>query len=51
MPEGNVVIKKPSFQAQLHTMGDNPRMFQDHPLKSVGEVVFTRICYICISNI
>jgi len=25
-------------------MGDNPRRFQDHPLKTVGGVVFTRIC-------
>ena len=28
---------------------DNPRNFQDHPQKTVG-VVFTRICYICISK-
>jgi len=25
-------------------MGDNPRRFQDHPMKTVGGVVFTRIC-------
>jgi len=31
-------------------MGDNPRRFQDHPLKAVGGVVFTRICYTCISK-
>jgi len=34
----------------LCTMGDNPRRFQDNPLKNVGGVVFTRICYICISK-
>ena len=28
-------------------MGDNSRWFQDHPLKTVGGIVFTRICYIC----
>jgi len=42
-------ITKPSLHAQLKTMGYTPRMFQDHPLKTVG-VVFTRICYICISK-
>ena len=31
-------------------MADNPRRFQDHPLKTVGGVVFTRTCYICISK-
>jgi len=25
-------------------MGDNHRRFQDHPMKTVGGVVFTRIC-------
>jgi len=25
-------------------------MFQDYPLKTLGEVVFKRICYICISK-
>ena len=40
---------KPSLYAQLQTMGDTSRIFQDHPLKTVG-VVITRICYICISK-
>jgi len=32
-------------------MGDNSRWFQDHPLKTVGGIEFTRICYnICISK-
>jgi len=31
-------------------MGDNPSRFQDHPLKTVGGTVFTRICYICLSK-
>jgi len=30
-------------------MGDNPTRFKDHPLKTVV-VVFTRMCYICISK-
>ena len=25
-----------SFHTELHTMGDNPRRFKDHPLKTVG---------------
>jgi len=25
-------------------MGDNPRRFQEHPMKIVGAVEFTRIC-------
>jgi len=25
-------------------MGDNPKRFQDQPLKTEGGVVFTRIC-------
>jgi len=37
-------IKRSSLYAQLSTMGDNPRRFQDHPLKTVGGAVFTRIC-------
>ena len=37
-------IEKSSIHAQLHTMVDNPRRFQDHPLKTVGGAVFTRIC-------
>ena len=36
--------------AQLRTMGDNPTKFQHHPLKTVGEVVFTTISYISISK-
>jgi len=36
-------IKKSSFRTQLHTMGDNPRRFQDHPLKTV-EAVFIKTC-------
>jgi len=43
-------IKQSSRNAQLRTMGDNPITFEDNPLKTVGGVVFTRICYICISN-
>ena len=31
-------------------MGDNPTKFQHHPLKTVGEVVFTTISYISISK-
>ena len=31
-------------------MGDNPRNCQDHPLKTIGGVVFTKNCYICISE-
>jgi len=31
-------------------MGDNTKRFQDHPLKPLGEIVFTRICHICISK-
>ena len=30
-------------------MSDNTKWVQDYPLKTVG-VVFTRICYICISK-
>jgi len=38
------------LQAKLRIMGDNnPTRFQDDPLKTVGGVVFTKICYICIS--
>jgi len=37
-------INKSSLHAQLHTMGDNPKRFQDHPLKTVEGVVLTRIC-------
>jgi len=33
-----------STNEQQSTMGDNPRRFQDHPLKTVGGAVFTRIC-------
>ena len=36
--------KKISLHAQLSAMGDNPRRFQYHPLKTVGGVGFTRIC-------
>jgi len=32
--------KKSSLKSQPHTMSDNPRRFQDHPLKTVGGVVF-----------
>jgi len=31
-------------------MDDNPRRFQDHPLKTLGAAVFTRICYTCITK-
>jgi len=31
-------------------MGDNPKRFQDHPLNPEGGVLFTGICYICISK-
>jgi len=41
---------KYSLHAQLPSMRDSPIMFQDHPLKTVGGVVFTRICDICISK-
>jgi len=41
-------IKTSSLPVRLHIMVDNPIRFQDHPLKTVGEVVFTRICYVCI---
>jgi len=27
-----------------HTMGENPRRFQDHQLKTVGGVVITKKC-------
>ena len=37
-------IEKSSIHAQLHTMVDNPRRFQDQGLKTVGAVVFTNIC-------
>jgi len=43
------LIKKSSLHVQLHSMGDNPR-FKDHPLETAGGVVFTRICYTCISK-
>ena len=43
-------INRSSMYVHLRTMGDNPRRFQDHPLKTVGGVVFTRNCYICISK-
>ena len=36
--------RKPSLYSQLRTMDDNPRRFQDHPMKTVADVVFTRIC-------
>ena len=35
-------IDESSLKAQLHIIGDNPRRFPDHPLKTVGEVVLTR---------
>jgi len=31
-------------------MDDSPRRFQDHPMKTVGDFVFTRICNIRISK-
>ena len=34
--------KKASLYTQLRTMADNPRRFQDHPLKTVGGVLFTK---------
>ena len=34
----------------LHTTQTNPSRFQDHPLKTVGGTVFTRMCYICLSK-
>jgi len=37
-------IKRIQSKAQLHTMGENPRRFQNCPLKTVGGDMFTRIC-------
>ena len=37
------------IQAKQLFMSDNTKLVQDHPLKTV-EVVFTRICFICISK-
>ena len=41
-------MKQSSLNAQLSTMSDNPRRFQNHPLTTVEGVVLTRICYIYI---
>ena len=43
-------LENSSIYTQLRIMDDNPRSFQDHPLKTLGAAVFTRICYTCITK-
>jgi len=46
--KGHNYVKKGQIKRiQPLRMGDNPRRFQDHLLKTLG-VGFARICFICI---